>query len=137
MILTRIRLTVGSLALFFVLFSAIGSARGVDLNAPAEKARPTIGSEIERGNSTIFLATRDVELADFLGFDDRVSNALNKERSSGNDTDAFYLGAYFEAWMDLNNRLTSVQSAYGVVADSEFAQAKTVESYRAFKKIRS
>lgn len=67
-----------------------------DLNAPAQK-QITVGSEISRGHAEMFSALLDAG-ANFSKAGQATFNVLNRNKSNNTDTDAFYLGAYFEAW---------------------------------------
>jgi hypothetical protein len=78
-----------SLVVFFAVQGvSFRTSYAVDLNAPAQKFIPTIKSEIQRGDSTIFVDSKQ-PVDDVLGFVDGVSRVLNSERRSGNDTDVF------------------------------------------------
>jgi len=69
----------------------------VDLNAPAEK-KVTIGSEIERGWSAISDRTR-ASPGELPATQDAIFSVLDQEKQRNTDTDAFYLGAYYRAFL--------------------------------------
>jgi hypothetical protein len=86
-------------ALLFNL-AVVAPVLAVDLNAPAEKT-VTIGSEIARGYTAVLHSTD--RIYDPLEVQEAVSNRLATERERNTDTDAFYLGAYYEAWREIKN----------------------------------
>ena len=130
-----LRLTRFLVGLFAVQGGLIKASYAVDLNAPAQKFIPTVKSEIRRGDSTIFLATKKYEATDVLGFFEGVSEVLNNERRTGNDTDAFYLGAYFAAWIDLNSHLMVLQKISRTSRpEYQFDKREGLEYFRDFRK---
>ncbi len=106
-----------------------------DLNAPATK-KVTIGSEIQRGREAIFNQTLKADSTNLLGLADTINKVLDSEKQRNTDTDAFYLGAYFQAWTDM---------AIAIEANAEhpgFQTANTVQIANSwalswFKKFRS
>lgn len=74
-----------------------GPSWGVDLNAPAVKP-VTIKSEIQRGGEAIVDTPWNPE--DVLASIRAINNTLDREQQKNTDTDAFYLGAYFTAFLN-------------------------------------
>lgn len=109
------------ITIFIFLFaSALAStpAFAVDLNAPATK-RVTIGSEIERGQSAIINQAMS-NIGDSLPqFDESLLDALTQEKQKNTDTDGFYLGAYYEMWLQMK---TAVENP-GVASEDEIKAA--------------
>jgi len=79
----------------------------VDLNAPAEKT-VTVGSEIARGYTAVDHSTD--RIYDLLDVQFAISNRLATEKERNTDTDAFYLGAYYNAWREMKG-LVAVASS--------------------------
>jgi hypothetical protein len=67
------------------------------LNAPAVK-QVTVKSEIQRGGDSIVDTPLNNE--DVLSSVKAISNTLEREQQKNTDTDAFYLGAYFTAFLN-------------------------------------
>jgi hypothetical protein len=72
------------------------STWGVDLDAPAVK-HVTIKSEIQRGHQAI--EDTPFEATSILDGVKAIDETIDRDQQKNTDTDAFYLGAYFTAWL--------------------------------------
>ena len=84
-----------------------------DLDAPAVK-HVTVRSEIKRGSDIVNAV--ELDPANLLDLS-KLQDAINNEQAKNTDTDAFYLGAYFAAWMQAAVAINSNQANPGLQND--------------------
>jgi hypothetical protein len=105
------------------------------LDEPAQKTI-TVKSEIERGKDAAFdigLKCRAYETLKFISqIDDSIS--YNKQRNT--DTDAFYIGIYMQAWVEMIFRLNEFDGAPpSFMSSKDIAFYKEIENFY-FKEFR-
>ena len=80
--------------------SQLAHAQKFDPNAP-EKKTVTVGSEIDRGVSTVFNATLRYPAYQLDSKDEAIEKVLEENKQRNTDTDGFLLGANFQAWQEM------------------------------------
>lgn len=100
-------------------------AQATDINAPIDK-RPTVGSEINRGNKAAFdCGLRHV--SDVLAFSKCVSDVISMEEQNQQNYLPFMVGAY---WGECENEALSVESNSKIASTNNFAAAELPDDLR-------
>ena len=125
---------IGVIVLLFNL-GIVAPAFAVDLNAPATK-RVTIGSEIERGKSAIVNQGLSNIGDSLTQFDLALLDVLTQEKQKNTDTDGFYLGAYYEMWLQMKIMVDSNRENPGIASEDEIkvAEDATTTYFREFRR---
>jgi hypothetical protein len=91
-----------SILVVLLILGTIQLSHAADLDAPAEKKKVTVRSEIERGAAAMGDQLSYLKSNDYEDRIDVVERLLTAEKQKNTDTREWCLGAYFEAWASVS-----------------------------------
>lgn len=86
------------------VFSFSGISFAANLDQPVQK-KITLQSEMVRGNTAVLNVVNYRQNA--LEISDSIEKMVNKNVQNNTDTDGFYLGVYYQAWIHADSNYTA------------------------------
>jgi len=100
-----------------------------DLDQPMVKV-PTLRSEIYRGSSSVPIGEDDI-----LRLETSIFDIIKYNEQNNKNTDGFYLGIYFKAWISLDDLADITEKYYGNTNKVISARNTSLSFYHLYTKI--